>query len=80
MTIETTRRRVLSGVAGGAIAVAVAPFPVPAEELDDVLTPQEQWDGCIDEAVRLLKKGSALLEQHGRRIHTEFDEFRPELR
>ncbi len=45
MTINTTRRRVLSGVAGGAVALTGAAVRAQADE--DVMTPQEEWDVCI---------------------------------
>ena len=76
MTIKTTRRRVLSGVAAGTVAAAVAPLPVSAGELDDALTPQEQYDACVKEGVRWMMKGGDLLERHGKRIRTPYDDMR----
>ena len=80
MTIKTTRRRVLAGVAGGAIAATIVPLPVPAAEPDVAPTPQEQWEGCIEEAVRLIKEASALCRKYKGRIRTDYDDLRPELR
>ena len=79
MIIKTTRRDMIAGVAVGAVAVTVAPLPVSAAVPDTELTPQEQWEACIEEAVRLMKKGSALCRQYKGRIRTGYDDLRPEL-
>ena len=74
MTIKTTRRRVLSGVAGGAVALTGAAVGAQADE--DVMTPQEEWDVCIQGAVTLMRRAGNLLKQYPDRVRDPLAEIR----